>query len=479
MNHGNRKISSSFDRRTFLKMTGIVGVGSVLAGGSMISMAGCSSADEQEGEQVMNQNDTQTTESAEYTSIFPEHEALGTGIGAMPGRVAWVYDPASVTWDGITDWWELSNYNEAVVRTMVSNAIACAAGAENASLGWKTLFEYHNKRTGASSENQGYQPGQIVAIKCNMNGAAEYNDDTSGADTGDLYTNPVLLKCLLSSLVEDAGVAPSDIVCFDTTRIFPDFMVEYCTQDNLSGVHFADRKERNPDRVQADSSARIEWSGAVRGVDCFYPTCVTEADYLINFADLKGHGYGITLCAKNHFGSFCNSSKMRQPQEAGLHPFLSNQEMGDYSPLVDLMGSRFLESKTVLYILGALVSPAQNTRAATTDISTWSMEPFNGGYTASVFMSQDPVAIDSVGADFLINEPNMTGNNASLDGNAGCENYLHEAACADNPPSGATYLDGTGNLLASLGVHEHWNNAVDKQYGRNLGKPEGIELVRV
>jgi len=28
-------------------------------------------------------------------------------------------------------------------------------------------------------------------------------------------------------------------------------------------------------------------------------------------------------------------------------------------------------------------------------------------------------------------------------------------------------------------VHEHWNNAVDKQYSRNLGISDGIELVTV
>lgn len=93
-------------------------------------------------------------------------------------------------------------------------------------------------------------------------------------------------------------------------------------------------------------------------------------------------------------------------------------------------------------------------------------------------MSQDPVAIDSVGADFLINEPGMTDNNSQLKDNAGCENYLHEAALADNPPSGTSYTDGLGNRLSSLGVHEHWNNAYDKQYSRNLGTGEGIELVR-
>jgi hypothetical protein len=30
-----------------------------------------------------------------------------------------------------------------------------------------------------------------------------------------------------------------------------------------------------------------------------------------------------------------------------------------------------------------------------------------------------------------------------------------------------------------MGVHEHWNNAKDMQYSRNLGKNRGIELVRI
>jgi hypothetical protein len=31
--------------------------------------------------------------------------------------------------------------------------------------------------------------------------------------------------------------------------------------------------------------------------------------------------------------------------------------------------------------------------------------------------------------------------------------------------------------LKSLGVHEHWNNDSDRQYSRNLGGKDGIELV--
>lgn len=37
----------------------------------------------------------------------------------------------------------------------------------------------------------------------------------------------------------------------------------------------------------------------------------------------------------------------------------------------------------------------------TAENSKWQQTPFNGDYASSIFISQDPVAIDSVGADFL------------------------------------------------------------------------------
>jgi hypothetical protein len=57
------------------------------------------------------------------------------------------------------------------------------------------------------------------------------------------------------------------------------------------------------------------------------------------------------------------------------------------------------------------------------------------------------------------------------------DNYLHEAAQANNPPSGTFYAPNKDGLrLSSLGVHEHWNNSIDKQYTRNLKTGNGIEL---
>lgn len=138
-----------------------------------------------------------------YDGVYPQHEPYGTGIGAMPGRVVWAYDPDSVDWDGEGYWWRLDNFDETVIQSMVDASIASLGGKENVKEGWAALFQAHN---GGS----GYTAGEKIAIKANINGSGVMDDDTSG-ETRMSYTNPVLLKVLLTSLVEDAGVAPSDI----------------------------------------------------------------------------------------------------------------------------------------------------------------------------------------------------------------------------------------------------------------------------
>ncbi len=260
----------------------------------------------------------------------------------------------------------------------------------------------------------------------------------------------------------------------------------------------------------------------------YLPTCVTEATYQINFANLKGHNLGgVTICAKNFFGSVFrpanipepdpNNSKYETDEEYqadyekyvslspeyseyyyawtpngtdrdpetgmyGIHYYMnpihtsfwnknSVCEMGDYNALVDLMGHEHLGGKVMLFLIDALYSSTNQGGS----VAKWQSAPFNGGWTSSILASQDFVAIESVGLDFLVAEPTMDGTTrGSLD------NYLHEAAQADNPPSGTVYdPEGDGTRLASLGVHEHWNNAEDKEYSRNLGTGDGIELVKV
>lgn len=405
---------------------------------------------------------------AAYDGVYPQHEPYGVGVGALPGRVVWAYDPSSVTWDGNGYWWEPEHFDEPVILAMVNDSIASLGGADSAQAGWAALFAAHNAAGGGSG---GYQPGQRIAIKANINGSALFGDDTSG-QTQMSYTNPVLLRALLRSLVEEAGVAPGDITVYDVSRLFPTYMQELCTTGNLAGVQFVGRHNG-----VADEGAPIRWSHPFGGQTNYLPTCVTQADYLINLANLKGHSYGITLCGKNHFSSFLNGNALRPPEGAGLHQWLTKNKMGLYSPLVDLMANGQLGQKTVLYLLDGILCAPSEGAAITGENARWQQPPFDGGYTASLFASQDPVAIDSVGADFLMNEPAVTQRNSTLRGNPTVENYLHEAGLVAAAPSGTVYQNGSGVKVENLGVHEHWNNATQKQYSRNLGKSEGIELV--
>ena len=409
-----------------------------------------------------------------YEPVFPRHEPYGAGIGAMPGRVTWAHDPACVTWDGTGYWWETDHFDEAAMLAMVNGSVAALAGAASASEGWDGLFRAHNAARGKSAA--GYAPGEKIAIKANMNGAGVYDDST---DTRMSYTNPVLLRALLLSLVTEAGVAPADITVYDVSRVFPAAMMALCTASPLEGVRFEYRDALRTHDAQADTAAPVVWSQAFGGDTSYLPTCVTGAEYLVNLANLKGHSYGVTLCAKNHFGSLMNSSRLRPPEAANLHQFLTRDQMDVYTVLVDLMANAQLGGKTVLYMLDAILCAPTEGASVTGDNARWQQQPFDGYYTASVLISQDPVAIDSVGADFLMNEPAVIERNSSLRGNPTVESYLHEAALAVDAPSGTEYRNGLGQRVASLGVHEHWNDPISKQYSRNLGKAEGIELVRV
>ena len=77
----------------------------------------------------------------------------------------------------------------------------------------------------------------------------------------------------------------------------------------------------------------------------------------------------------------------------------------------------------------------------------WQSAPFNDHWTASVFVSQDPVAIESVATDFFAAEETVDLMVGQVD------NYLHEAASAHQPPSDICYAPARDGLrLASLGL---------------------------
>ena len=405
---------------------------------------------------------------AAFTPTDPPNSPIGLSRGIYPGRVVWSHDPDATDWDGLTGyWWEDSHTRQRSVDEMLSLSIRRLTGTKTDAEAWNALFRYFNGERGKG--DVGYRPGEEIVVKINLNSSSipsTVDSDYNRIRQIDyLDSSPQLTRAVLRQLVRVVGVNPAAITVGDTIR-------------HLSNIHWDRLHGEFPEVCYLDPQGTLGRTKVRRSQTPFLffsrgqatpdplPIEFAEADYLINLACLKAHSMGgVTLCAKNHFGSLG-----RGPATApylNLHDSLPSNSagMGKYRALVDLMGSRHLGGKTLLYVIDGLwAGPGPSAKPL-----RWNMAPFNNDWPSSLLVSQDPVAIDSVALDFLRTEWQLLSDS---------DDYLHEAAMADNPPSGTFYNpEGDGVRLASLGVHEHWNNANDKQYSGNLGLGRGIELV--
>ncbi|UCE99380.1 MAG: DUF362 domain-containing protein [Planctomycetota bacterium] len=419
------------------------------------------------------------------------NDPMGTAKGIKPGRVVWVRDANSTNWDGPGTgdgyWYDNIATNRGVCEGMLSMSLQQLTGQTGDVNAWDALFKHYNQDAGKG--NVGYQAGEKINIKVNFvtyhrgDNIDQYGEQNGGYDR--CNNAPQMIMALLRQLVNVVGVDPCNIFIGDTLGGFPNHFYDPI-QAEFPGVVCIDYiglpGRTLPVRSTTDF---IYWSEGAGQYSEGVPTFYAESEYFINFAVMKAHdAAGITACAKNHFGSF-----IRTPMDfwhdwdddyLDLHVFLPAEAagMGKYRPFVDLMGHPDMDAKGILWLIDALYGAPHESG----DIAMWNMAPFNGDWPSSLFASQDPVAIDSVAFDFMYAEwdpcdpcdaeyyPHMSG----------AEDYLHEAAEANDPCSGMFYdPDKDGNSLDSLGVHEHWNDVNNKQYTRNLGTGNGIELVKV
>ena len=394
--------------------------------------------------------------------------------GIFPGRVVWIHNPAVVRWDGNPasgGWYEDKFTDPALAAQMLSQSLRRLTGADADAGAWAALFRHYNRTHGRG--DVGYQPGERVAVKLNLNCCKRQADPAQG-----FFNTPQLTLALLRQLVRQAGIRETDLVVFDGSRWVSD-VIFVPAHAEFPGIRFEDQEGSDGRfQIQPDKTAALHF-GDPRTPDngkTYLPACVTGATYLINAAVMKGHALaGVTLCAKNHFGSVYRENTGSKDSYHGWNPshlhesiMVRTRAMGTYNALVDLMGHQHLGGKTMLYLIDALyASPHQNQ-----GLQRWQSPPFNGHWTASLFAAAGPRG-PRIGGRGLLR--GRTGR-AKLVG--AVDNYLHEAAAAHQPPSGTRYdPDGDGTVLDSLGVHEHWNSPAQKQYSRNLGTGQGIELV--
>ena len=406
--------------------------------------------------------------------LEPPNQPMGTGAGIHPGRVVWVHNPDATNENcaNVKDdyWSQDDNTNPETVKAMLSAGLRKLTGESTDLAAWDALFRHHNKSVGKG--DVGYTAGEKIAIKINLNAVSQ--------GLKNINTSPQVCWAVLDQLVNVIGVAQADIGIGD-----PISNVDKMTWEKCHPV-FPDVKywgDSGGGRTPIPRSASKVLKAADGSFDDYLPKAYLDASYLINIPVLKKHHRaGISLTSKNHFGSIGAYTGGAWH----LHPSLPspdatgeavNGDYGVYRCFVDIIGHKDLGGKTILFLIDGLWSSVNWGHPPV----RWRMTPFNNDWPSSLFLSQDPVAIESVGFDFLYKEFDVThpteggeatDNKGPFPQFPGTDDFLHQAADSKNWPSGMTYdPEGDGTPLpSSMGVHEHWSNATEKKY-------TGIDLV--
>ncbi|MFW5877895.1 MAG: DUF362 domain-containing protein, partial [bacterium] len=431
-------------------------------------------------------------------SFFEANNPIGQATGMHPGRVVWVHNPAATNEDGGESaddpFFAVENNDQLVIQDMFDKAILKLSSEKAVSDAWDGIFQSFNlKKHGIE---QTYQAGQTIFVKINegtSSWAAEDDMSPKSWYNPSAETTPFTVHALLTHLVNEVGVEQSDIYIGDPRSHVWKHTYDYLTQD-FPDVNYVDKHAskasygryimtETTDSVVVYSDKGTVMKGAVK--DKLFVE-MAEADYLISLAALKAHARaGITLTTKNHFGSHTRDAASH------LHPSLVAPEndtpidVGDYPTVgynkyrvfVDIMGHEMLGGNTLLFFIDGLWGGPE----ATQPPGKFSSMPFNNDWSSSLIISQDPVALESVCFDILRYEYNNPDDTKEYRPHMfGATDYLRQAADPANWPEGITYdPEGDGTPIGSLGIHEHWNSYLEKQYTRNLGYPLGIELLTV
>jgi hypothetical protein len=263
----------------------------------------------------------------------------------------------------------------------------------------------------------GYVAGDKIAIKINQNNSAY-----SGAGGGGMNANPYACVAIVASLV-NANVPQADIWIGDPSRAVTDNIFNLI-HTAYPDVNVVDYFGNNGRKTTGCTTGDYPQYGKMS-------TCFATARYLVSLPILKGHpGQNFSFGAKNWFGAGCISNNWANNPHPGNNDFEATY-----------LTSPNIGGKVILWCMDA--SYPCSTLDATPST--------NKG--ANFFMSLDGAAEESVSLDMW----NM---------------YYGKGLAGEN------YIDIAAN--GGAGAHEHWNNATDKKYTRNLNPTaNGIELVYI
>lgn len=328
-------------------------------------------------------------------------------------RVTRVHSPKATFWDYKTKPY-IKFINQDIVDQMLAYGLRTFTRTSSASKAWEKLMPT-------------YRSGNKIAIKPNLN-ALHLGHEKN------ITTTPTLLNAVIGSLINNLGISSGSIyvydLCINAQQIQQ--ILEYPV--NCVGKTTDSFLDKSKMRLQiglntADSSAHIKmrdpnYDPDGKRLHCFIPKVLTKADHLINIPVFKAHQFILVSSSfKNHFGTVRFSNYNQFPV------ILHGKALE--TALVDIYCNKHIKDKTSLIIVDALFGAPLYGHNSNGRLPTlW--DTFSGDKTPnSLFFSTDPVAVESVIADFITNE--RTYNKLDIHSH----DYLHQAA------------------KENLGIHEH------------------------
>jgi Domain of unknown function (DUF362) len=457
-------------------------------------------------------NNSETALQTTETRTGPEdgpNQPIGQAKGIFPGRVVWVWNPEATNEKfqhndpDKGDWFaNPENNNGTVQGRMFHDGVLKLTGKKTSAKAWDAMFRYFNDKKHGKAK--GYTKGEKIFIKINQGQA---NWTLSKADKENGYAlpkslpekdsrrvsmeptenGPYVVLELLKELVNEYKVDQADIAVGDPMN--PIYAHNYNVWiKEFPNVRYLDRSSTNFGRslIKITEKPLVYYSDKST-TDKLYDF-IENADYLIYMPVLKAHGAaGITLAAKLNFGNIGRNGAghLHRSHVANRREGVpTNTGYNKYRVLVDLMGSKYLGQNAVFWCVEGMFGGGSSEIKGPVK---YFMPPFNNNWSNSLFMSLDPVAIESVGYDFLRSEFDGVHKHDAVNNEweaipnmFGVDDYMHQAADSTNWPKGIKYdPDNSGKPIPALGTHEHWNNPIDKQYSRNLRTGKGIELVSI
>lgn len=337
-------------------------------------------------------------------------------IPTLP-KVVRIFNKKATAWDYKTHPY-INNINYDVVKDMLSKGLTTLTETKNIKDAWRAIL-------------CSYKEGEKIVIKPNFN-------NTGIGYSKAIMTSPQVISAIIESLI-DSGFSAKDIIVYDLTAKKTDEIMTWLKHYPIQFVVRRDYKSLW-DKISArlylgqqdsDTKALIKMRSVIKDddgqlVNCFMPRVLTEAQHLINVPVFKAHQFVLQSSAlKNHFGTVRFSNFNSYP--VVLHG--ENIEKN----IVDIHRNDHIRLKTRITIVDGLFGSGNFNKEGYGRVPAPWKTLSTGQTPNSLFFSYDPIALESVLADYIIREQEANGYKPYS------HQYLHHA------------------MDIGLGIHEHRN----------------------